>query len=84
MEKITILINQRPFKVENSTLTPEDFRSAFITAQGWGTFSQKRKGETQTETLRLNWGQLNLKQMAFDIPTDKTAADVKLKVSGKR
>lgn len=27
MEKITILINQRPFKVENSTLTPEDFRS---------------------------------------------------------
>ncbi len=65
-------------------LTPEEFRSAFITAQGWGTFSQKRKGDTQTETLGLNYGRLNLKQMAFDIPAGKTAADVKLKVSGKR
>ena len=65
-------------------LTKEDFRSAFITARGWGTFSQKRKGDTQTETLGLNWGRLNLKQMAFDIPAGKTATDVKLKVRGKK
>jgi uncharacterized protein (DUF608 family) len=64
-------------------LTPEDFRSAFITAQGWGTFSQKRKGWTQTETLTLNYGQLDLKQMVFDIPQRKKAKDVKVTVSGK-
>ena len=65
-------------------LRPEDFRSAFITAQGWGTFSQRRKGNTQTETLSLNWGRLSLKQMEFDIPAGRTAKDVKLNVNGKR
>jgi uncharacterized protein (DUF608 family) len=62
-------------------LKPEDFRSAFITAQGWGTFSQRRKGKTQTETLSLNWGRLNLKQMAFDLPGGKTAKKVQVTVN---
>jgi uncharacterized protein (DUF608 family) len=64
-------------------LSPEDFRSAFITAQGWGTFSQKRKGNTQAETLSLNWGRLSLEQMEFDLPAGKRAKDVKLNVNNK-
>jgi hypothetical protein len=63
-------------------LRPEDFRSAFITAQGWGTFSQRRKRNTQTETLSLNWGQLSLKQMAFELPGGKTVKKVQVTVNG--
>jgi len=41
-------------------LTPEDFRAAFTTATGWGTFTQARDRDTQTETLELKWGRLRL------------------------
>jgi hypothetical protein len=63
-------------------LTPKDFRAPFITADGWGTFSQKCKSVTQTELLSLRWGKLTLKQMAFDIPDGTTAGDVKVTVNG--
>jgi non-lysosomal glucosylceramidase len=49
-------------------LTPEDFRAAFTSAEGWGTFSQKREGRTQRETIAIRWGQLRLKTLAFALP----------------
>ena len=61
-------------------LTPENFKAAFITAEGWGTFSQKRQPNMQTELLCLKWGQLTLKQMAFDLPPGKTARMVQVTV----
>jgi len=63
-------------------LTPEDFRSAFIAAEGWGTFTQKRDDRLQTETLRLKLGQLNINQMAFDLAEAKRATGVKVKLDG--
>ena len=39
-------------------LTPEDFRAPFTTAEGWGTFHQKRDGNAQTEKIELRWGRL--------------------------
>jgi non-lysosomal glucosylceramidase len=59
-------------------LTPENFKAAFITAEGWGTFSQKRQENMQMELLRLQWGQLTLKQMAFDLPPGKTARKIRV------
>jgi non-lysosomal glucosylceramidase len=63
-------------------LTPENFRSAFIAAEGWGTFAQKRDDRLQTETLRLNFGHINLNQMAFDLAEGKSATAVKVKLDG--
>jgi uncharacterized protein (DUF608 family) len=63
-------------------LTPEDFRSGFIAAEGWGTFAQKRDDRLQTETLRLKFGQLNLNQMAFDLAEGKRATGVEVKLDG--
>jgi non-lysosomal glucosylceramidase len=63
-------------------LTPENFRSAFIAAEGWGTFTQKRDERLQTETLRLNFGHINLNQMAFDLAEGKRATAVKVKLDG--
>jgi hypothetical protein len=63
-------------------LTPEDFRSGFIAAEGWGTFTQKRNDRLQTETLRLKNGKLNLNQMAFDLAEGKRATGVKVNLDG--
>jgi hypothetical protein len=63
-------------------LTPDDFRSAFIAAQGWGTFTQKRKGNSQAVTLSLKYGQLVLKQMTFDLPTETRPTRMQVIVDG--
>jgi non-lysosomal glucosylceramidase len=65
-------------------LTPEDFRAAFTSAQGWGTFSQKRNKTEQIEKLELAWGKLRLKKMVFDIPTGQNLTSVQINVSNKR
>ncbi len=65
-------------------LTPEDFKAPFITAEGWGTFAQKRKGNTQTEQVQLYWGQLTLKEMGFDLPARKTVKKVRVKINSKK
>jgi hypothetical protein len=63
-------------------LTPEDFRSGFIAAEGWGTFTQKRVDRLQTEALHLKYGQLSLNQMAFDLAEGRRATAVKVKLDG--
>lgn len=49
-------------------MTPEDFRAAFTGAQGWGTLSQKRQDNTQTNRLEVKWGSLLLQTLAFQLP----------------
>jgi hypothetical protein len=46
-------------------LTPENFRAAFTTAEGWGTFHQTRTDATQTDRLELKWGKLRLRSLSF-------------------
>jgi uncharacterized protein (DUF608 family) len=58
--------------------TPDDFRAFFSTAEGWGTFTQKRvpgeKGlfapayREQTDTIELRYGRLALKELSFALP----------------
>lgn len=64
-------------------LTPENFRAPFTSAAGWGTFSQKRDGNTQTESIELKWGRLRLKTLAFDLPNDCKAGSISVKCAGK-
>lgn len=64
-------------------LSPEDFKAAFISAEGWGAFSQTRQSDTQTECIRLHWGMLTLKEMAFDLPSGKTAQKVQFMARGQ-
>jgi hypothetical protein len=64
-------------------LTPEDFRAAFTSAEGWGTFSQQRRDRIQKDRLDLRWGKLRLKTLAFDLPAGTRASDVRVTVNGK-
>ena len=63
-------------------LTPENFRAPFTTAEGWGTFAQKRAGGTQTETLKVVHGKLRLKTLAFAVPHGTTLTRVKVLNAG--
>ena len=64
-------------------LTPENFRAAFTSAQGWGTFSQRRNKTEQIEKLELAWGRLRLQKMAFDIPKGQNVAGVQVTAATK-
>jgi hypothetical protein len=49
-------------------LTPDNFKCAFTAAEGWGSFTQTRAGDTITATLRVNWGKLELRKLALAVP----------------
>jgi hypothetical protein len=57
-------------------ITPENFRAAFIAAEGWGTFSQKRDDKAQRESIQLRWGKLGVETLAFEIPEDFPVARI--------
>ena len=46
-------------------LSPDDFRAAFTTAEGWGTFSQKREPLSYHASLQVRWGRLKLRRLTL-------------------
>jgi hypothetical protein len=53
-------------------LSPQNFRAAFTTAEGWGAFSQKDDAGRRKAQVVVRWGKLALKTLAL-----ATAAKVK-------
>ncbi len=49
-------------------ITPENFKSAFTTAQGWGALEQKRAGKTQSASIELKYGLPNSKRLLSMFP----------------
>ena len=64
-------------------MTPEAFRAAFTTAQGWGAFTQERDGNRQHERIEMRWGTLRLSSLAFEPPEGKEVREVTATVNGK-
>ena len=64
-------------------ITPEDFRAAFTAAEGWGTISQTRSDNRQTNRIELKWGRLRIKTLAFELPEGVQLAKFKLPAPGK-
>ena len=65
-------------------LTPENFKAAFTSAEGWGSLSQNRKGKAQTNRIEIKWGGLRLRTLAFELPPGVTLKTAKLSVGTKR
>ncbi|AIE84400.1 hypothetical protein OP10G_1032 [Fimbriimonas ginsengisoli Gsoil 348] len=55
-------------------VTPEEFKSAFTTAEGWGTFSQKISAGRHSCHLSMAWGRLRVHDLSFQ--AHGTHADV--------
>ncbi len=64
-------------------ITPEDFKAVFTAAQGWGSIVQKRKGRTQTNTIAVKWGQLQVRALIFELPQGATMKTATAAVTGK-
>jgi len=64
-------------------LRPEDFRCAFTTAQGWGTFQQKAEGGRQRAAIEVKWGSLRLNTLALGLVDGVTPAAVQVRLGGR-
>ena len=64
-------------------LTPDDFRAAFTAAEGWGTYSQKRTGESLDARVAVKWGRLKLKSLRAGPGSDRRPENVNVSVAGK-
>jgi non-lysosomal glucosylceramidase len=64
-------------------LRPEDFKAAFTTAEGWGTFAQRYDGTIQHETISVKWGQLQLRSLAFSVAKSLAVNQVKISADGR-
>lgn len=62
---------------------PEDHRSFFVAAEGWGLFTQKRTETQQIEQIELRYGRLRLKQLVFALPTGFQPKRVEVRLDGK-
>ena len=66
----------------NPKMNPENFESAFITAEGWGSFTQKLNGNTQQCLINISYGTLNLNQINLKSLLSEKSTDVKVVLNG--
>ncbi|MBT3749718.1 MAG: hypothetical protein HN936_20740 [Bacteroidetes bacterium] len=59
-------------------LEAENFRAAFVTAEGWGSFSQTLSGGKKEYCIELNYGQLNLNEIILRLPDGKTSSQIEV------
>jgi len=61
---------------------PEDHRSFFIAAEGWGVFAQRRGDRSQIERIEVRHGRLRVKTMVFEVPEQWQVSQVTVILSG--
>ncbi len=62
-------------------LAPENFRGAFTSAEGWGSYSQKTAGGTMDAEIAVRWGGLKLRTLALEVP-EITLASARVELAG--
>ncbi len=72
----------RGFLAFSPRISPENFRAAFTTAEGWGTFSQARQDSRQRATIELKHGRLRLRELAFDVADGVRPESVRVSLDG--
>ncbi len=63
---------------------PEDHRTFFTAAEGWGLFAQSRRSGRQTERLQLTYGKLRLTRLVFELPEGATLQSFHVRTSDGR
>jgi uncharacterized protein (DUF608 family) len=64
-------------------VNPQDFQTAFTSAEGWGSFSQKYDGTALAASLSLRHGGLRLKTLSLILPSGNSSKDIEVECAGK-
>jgi uncharacterized protein (DUF608 family) len=64
-------------------INPENFKSAFIGGQGWGTFSQQRSADAYSANIQVKYGRLALRKVTLKIPHIQVIDEVIVKVNNQ-
>lgn len=64
-------------------LTPENFKCAFTSAEGWGSFSQRRTATGMDCEIALRWGRLKFKSLSVAVGEGAVVGSVKAKLDGR-
>jgi len=64
-------------------LTPENFKAAFTSAEGWGAFSQKLDAQGAKFEIALKHGRLRLKTIALAVNDQMKSAQISVSAAGK-
>ena len=57
-------------------ITPENFRSVFTAAEGWGTYQQRRDENEQVSTITGKWGNVRLQEIRLGLADGKSVGSV--------
>jgi len=63
---------------------PGNHRSFFTTAEGWGLFSQSLAGSTQTATIDLKYGDIDLRTITLAVPDQQKVKNLRVSLDGKK
>jgi uncharacterized protein (DUF608 family) len=63
-------------------LNPDDFRGAFTTAEGWGTFSQHRQDLVHQASISMKWGRVKLKTLHMTLKPGLRPGAVAVRLAG--
>ncbi len=64
-------------------LAPEDFKAAFVAAEGWGSYSQKVQGGRQKSEIAMKWGRLHLNTFTSGVREGTHWTGIAVRVDGK-
>jgi hypothetical protein len=64
-------------------ISPEDFKSAFVTAEGWGSFTQKVLDDRLSADLEVRYGNLELTEFSLGQLKGSKITDAVVKLDGK-
>ncbi len=63
--------------------SPDNFRAAFTAAEGWGTIAQNRQEGKQAASIRVRWGRLRVRSLAFVLLPGIEAKQVRVLLDGQ-
>ncbi|MCP4711870.1 MAG: hypothetical protein GY869_24890 [Planctomycetes bacterium] len=63
-------------------ITPDNFKSIFTAARGWGSLFQKQQQNSQLNRIELKWGSLQLNRLTVILPKKPAGATVHARLDG--